>query len=353
VGIACARTIDVNSARDPAVWFPTVRTGTGTDVFTERLAHGLAKHGIRSEITWLPLRAEYAPWTVPVPEPPGWANVAHVNTWLHQRFLPKHLPIVATIHHSVHHPDAKAYKGFVRSAYHRFWIAPTERRVLRRADQVVAVSRFVADTARNTLLDVPMQVIYNGVDTDKFRPGDRQRKPDEPFRLLYVGNWKKLKGVDLLAPIMRELGDGFELRYTGGLAAERDKQAMPCNTYDIGRLQGEVAVVAAMQDADALLLPSRSEGHPLVAIEAMACGLPVIATRGSSLVDIVRDGVTGILCPQDDVRAFAAAATELSEKHDAKARQAGAEAATVFAIATMTNAYHRLYSALVATASSC
>lgn len=58
-------------SKQPSIWFPTVKTNTGTDVFTERLADGLNKQGIRAEITWLPLRAEYAPWTVPVPPPPA------------------------------------------------------------------------------------------------------------------------------------------------------------------------------------------------------------------------------------------------------------------------------------------
>lgn len=296
---------------DPAVWFPTVRTGTGTDVFTERLAGGLTRRGVRAEITWLPLRAEYAPWSVRVPPAPTWANIAHVNTWLHPRFLPRHLPVVATIHHSVHHPGSAAYKGLVRAAYHRFWIAPNERRVLRRANTVLAVSRFVAETARQTLLNVPMQVIYNGVDTDKFCPGNRRHRPGEPFRLLYVGSWIARKGVDLLAPIMCELGDGFELRYTGGPVDENARAGMPPNMHDIGRLQGTSAVVAAMQDADALLFPSRSEGHPLVVVEALACGLPVIATRGSSLTEVVDDGISGFLCTQDDVHAFATAARNL------------------------------------------
>src|SRR5262245_25262936 len=118
---------------EAAVWFPTVRTGTGTDVFTVRMASALRQRGVRTEIAWLPLRAEYAPWTVAVPQPPAWATVAHVNTWLHTRFLPPHLPVVATIHHAVHHPDARAYKGPTRAAYHRWWIAPNERRVMRGA----------------------------------------------------------------------------------------------------------------------------------------------------------------------------------------------------------------------------
>lgn len=297
---------------EPAVWFPTVRAGTGADVFTERLVDGLQKRGIRAEITWLPLRGEYAPWSVSMPQPPVWANVVHVNSWLHSRFLPRGLPVLATIHHSVHDPALRRYKGPVRAAYHRYWVAPNERRVLRRAERVVAVSRFVAETAQRALLNLPMVVVYNGVDIDKFIPGSRTCLPGEPFRLLYVGAWKARKGVDLLAPIMRELGEGFELRYTGGGAAGRDTLGAHGNMHDIGHLNGTDAVVAAMQEADALLFPSRSEGFGLVAAEAMACGLPVIATRGSSLVEVVEDGVTGVLCDKDDVRGFAAAVRGLS-----------------------------------------
>ncbi len=296
---------------EPAIWFPAVCTGTGTDVFTERLVAGLTERGIRAGITWLPLRAEYAPWTVTIPEPPDWATVTHVNTWLHPRFIPKHLPAVATLHHSIHDPALRPYKGWLRAAYHRWWIAPIERRVLCRVDRAVAVSRFVADMARRTLCDMPMQVIYNGIDTDLFRPGNRERQPGEPFRLLYVGSWMSRKGVDLLAPIMRELGDGFELHYTGGSAAEKDKAGMPTNMHDIGRLSLP-RVVEAMQNADAFLFPSRSEGLPLVVIEAMACGLPVIAARASSLPEVVKDGVTGLLCPGNDCQAFVAAARKLA-----------------------------------------
>lgn len=296
----------------PAIWFPTVRTNTGTDVFTQRLVADLCKRGVRAEITWLPLRAEYAPWAVHIPRPPAWATVVHVSTWLHTRFIPRSLPLVATIHHAVHHPDASAYKGPLRAAYHRWWIAPNERRVLRLAQRVVAVSQFVAESTRHSLLDVPLQVIYNGVDTERFCPGTRQRQPGEPFKLLFVGSWMARKGVDLLAPILRQLGEGFVLHYTGGPAAAKDKAHMPPNMIDIGRLQGDAAVVAAMQNADALLFPSRSEGFGLVAAEAMACGLPVIAARSASLVEVVADGQTGVLCPPDDVAAFVAAARSLA-----------------------------------------
>ena len=308
----------------PAVWFPTVRTNTGTDIFTERLVKELNQRGIRAEITWLPLRSEYAPWTVPLPEPPNWATIAHVNTWLHPRFAPKTLPFVATIHHSVHHRDALSYKGWLRAAYHKYWIAPIEREIMKRAAKVIAVSHFVADTARQTLADVPIEVIYNGIDTTIFKPGNRIRTPGEPFRLLYVGSWTARKGVDLLAPIMRELGQQFELQYTGGPAAEKDKSYMPTNMKDIGRLSGDAEVARAMQNSDAFLFPSRSEGHPLVAIEAIACGIPVVATRGSSLTEVIKDHQTGVLCRQDDVHAFTKAVRRIASTPTTAPRQPSA-----------------------------
>lgn len=294
------------------VWFPAVRTNTGTDVFTERLVKGLNKLGIKADITWLPLRAEYAPWTVHAPVPPRWATIVHVNTWLHPRFIPKNLPVVATIHHAVHHPDALSYKGWLRAAYHSYWIASIERHVMKRANKVIAVSEFVAETTKQALLDVPIEVIYNGVDTNVFKPGARIRKPNEAFRLLYVGSWMARKGVDLLAPIMHELGDEFELYYTGGITSEKDKAKMPSNMYDIGYLDGDAAIVHAMQNADALLFPTRSEGFSLVALEAMACGLPVFSAEGSSVSEVIEHEKSGYLCQKDNIADFVQAIHQIA-----------------------------------------
>lgn len=287
----------------PAIWFPTIHTGTGTDVFTERLVEGLNQKGIKAEITWLPLRAEYAPWTVTPPKPPKWATVAHVNTWLPHRFLPKNLSIIATLHHSIHDPVLQPYKGWLRASYHKFWIAPNERRIMQQANQVTAVSHFAADIARKTLCNIPMKVIYNGIDLNKFKPSTKKEHSNASFRLLYVGSWMMRKGVDLLAPIMNELGQEFELYYTGGAAAEKDKKNMPLNMHDLGRLNKE-EVIQAMQSSDAFLFPSRSEGFSLVVTEAMACGLPIIANNNLAMSEMIEHGVTGFLCPQDDIMMF-------------------------------------------------
>lgn len=332
-----------------AVWFIAVRTQTGTDVFTERLVDKLKQKGIRAEVAWLPLRAEYAPWLVAVPVVPEWATVVHVNTWLHSRFLPKNLPIISTIHHAVHHIDASEYKGILRRLYHQLWIAPNERRVMRRSQKVIAVSQFVADTAHQTLVDMPMQVIYNGVNTQIFKQTINQNAFLPPLRLLYVGSWMSRKGVDLLPKIMRELEGLAELYFTGGAAAEKDKPTMPSNMHDIGRLQGDEAVAKAMQQADALLFPTRSEGFGLVAAEAMACGLAVITTDYSSLPEVVLDKKTGYLCPRDDVASFVNAVKSLIANPDERVKMAALSqerVASLFSEDAMIDSYLSVYRAL-------
>lgn len=293
-----------------AVWFPTVRCGTGTDVFTINLVKSLNEQGIRAEITWLPLRAEYAPWTVKIPTPPKWVTVVHISTWLHPRFIPKNLPVIATLHHSIHDDALISYKGWLRTAYHHYWIRHIERATMQRANNVIAVSQFSAQVAQEKVINSPIDVIYNGIYTQRYQP-PKDRKPHYPFRLLYVGGWKTLKGTDLFPPIMEELGQDFVLHYTGGASAQSNKNTMPNNMIDIGRLD-EAQVINAMQEADALLFPSRSEGLPLTVLEAMACGLPVIATHGSSLTEVIKDGENGILCKQDSVADFSQAARKLA-----------------------------------------
>lgn len=297
--------------KPPAVWFPAVRAHSGADVFTQRLCAALNARGIRAEITWLPLRAEYAPWSVPVPMPPQWATIVHVNSWLHPRFLPRGLPVVSTLHSCVHDPALAPYKRPAQRLYHAAWIKRVEAANLRRARAVVAVSHYTAQVAQAAFGRRDIQVIHNGVDVEEFRPIDRNA-PNQPFRLLYVGNWNPLKGVDLLAPILHALGPGFELHYTADRSGAHTRFALPSNARCLGRLD-TAGLVAAYQQADALLFPSRLEGFGLVAAEAMSSGLPVIAAETSSLPEVVEQGTSGWLFPVDDVAAFADAARQLAQ----------------------------------------
>ena len=331
-------------SRALGIWFPTVRAGTGADFFTERLVKALRERGIRAEITWLPLRAEYAPWSVALPRPPEWATVVHINSWLHRRFIPKDLPLVVTLHHCVHDPAFKPYKNLPRTLYHRFWIKRCEAYSIWRANRVTAVSQYSADQFHSAFNPSDIRVLYNWIDTSIFSPDSRTR-PHQPFRLLFVGKPSVRKGVDLLPRIMKVLGPDFELRYTG---APRDigLSDLPQNMVGTGRLPDQAALVEAYRNADALLFPSRLEGFGFVALEAQACARPVIATHGSSLPEIIKDGSTGILCAPDDIRAFAAAARHLREDPDrwkATCDAARERATTLFSEKTSLDGFINLY----------
>ena len=298
-------------SKHPAVWFPTVRAGTGADMFTIRLASALQRRGVRTEITWLPHRAEYAPWMVPVPKPPEGTSVVHINTWLHPKFYAHSgHPILATCHGCVHDPALEPYKSQSQAAYHRHWVRRLERRSIETAETVTAVSIYTAKSLSRAFGRREIEVVPNWLPDDAFVERNRST-PHNPFRLLYIGNWSSRKGSDLLPPIMENLGAAFELRFTG---APPKHIRLPANMLSLGWSSQPSQVRAWMGETDALLFPSRMEGMPLAVLEAMACGLPVIASDTSSLPELIANEQSGLLCRVDDVHAFATAARRLRDR---------------------------------------
>ena len=336
--------------KEPAVWFPAIRTGTGTDVFTERLVDGLKKRGVRAEISWLPLRAEYLPWSVAVPRCPGWANVVHINSWLSQRFVPDNLPLVVTFHSSLYDPVLTKYKSLAQTLYHQLWGRSLERQSIRSANVVTAVSRYAANHAEKAFQCSQVVPIYNGVDTEKFSP-PIHRDQHKPFRLLFVGNVsRRLKGADLLVPIMELLGADYELRITGKLIDIPGNNSLPSNIIELGRLASPDDVVTAYRSCDALLFPTRLEGFGLVALEAQSCGLPVIATNGSALPEVVEHEVTGLLCEMDSVDAFVGAARRLKNEKERWVEMsvaARAKAESIFSESATLEKYIALYMQII------
>ena len=317
---ACSSFTDAQSG-DIGVWLPTLRANTGADRFTERLAAALNRRRIRAEITWLPHRAEYLPWSVKAPTPPAWANITHTNPWLHKRFIPRELPCATTLNSCVHDPALRPYKSWAQTLYHRHALYHRERENLARASIVTAVSNYTAETCKKVFNYEDIVTIYNWIDTDTFVPAT-SRARHGPFRLLFVGSLRLLKGADVLPSIMERLGPGYELHFTGTLEELAKFGHLPGNLKPLGRLVKLDEVISAYQNSDALLFPTRLEGLSLVALEAMSCGLPIVASDIASLPELVTSGETGILCKQDDVDGFVNAIVELSEHPEATAKMA-------------------------------
>ena len=295
------------------VWFPVIRGGSGADVFTRRLAEALQRRGITAEVTWYSTHYQFAPFLLQSIAPPPGTHIIHANSWSGFAFKRPGTPLVVTEHLNVLDPIYRPYKSFAQNFFHKNIIRKFEKASFRVASAVTAVSRYTAASLDLTPDAGPIHAIYNWLNTTTFIPLERRTMPgNRPFRLLFVGNPTRRKGADLLAPIMTELGSKFELGFTSGLRDLKIRHITQ-NMIPLGRMTEERELIKAYHECDALLFPSRFEGFGLPAIEAMACGKPVIATNTSSLPEVVEQGVTGFLCPPDNIGAFVTACRRLAD----------------------------------------
>ena len=293
------------------IWFPTIRGGSGTDVYTLRLAEALQRRGMETDITWFHTYYQFAPFLLrATPEPPG-TSIIVTNAWNGFAFKRKNIPLVVTEHGCVYDPLYQSHKNFAQRLFHEGLIKRFELASFNNASVITTVSAFNASSLERAAGIINVQVICNWVDTEKFTPAETSAgRSNGPFKLLFVGNLSRGKGANLLAPIMSKLGREFLLYFTSGLRAGKYKN-YTYNMIPLGMLN-EGEIIKAYQRCDALLFPTRFEGFGYAALEAMSCGKPVIASNASALPEVVEDGVTGILCKDGDVDLLVAACRRLA-----------------------------------------
>lgn len=331
------------------IWFPYVRSGSGTDIYTRQLAGGLRAAGHEAIVQGFRHSFQYAPGLLGrVPPPPG-TTVTVANSWNAFAFARPGIPLVVVEHLCIFDPGYLPYRRLAQAVFHEAIVRRYEMKSFRAAQAIVAVSDHIRQSLAETLGVQATHVIHNGVDTALFSADSAPAPPapDEPFRLLYVGNLSQRKGVDLLPGIMRALGPDYRLDYTTGLRGSQTLTDLP-NAHAIGSLSHQ-QLREAYRQARVLLFPSRLEGFGLAAAEAMACATPVVCTARSSLPEIVEDGTTGLLCPMDDVQAFVRAVRYLRENPEvlaAMGQRARATAVQRFSLDTMVARYAALFATL-------
>jgi len=230
--------------------------------------------------------------------------------------------------------------------------------MLRHADRVVAVSQAVARdvTELEPALSHEIEVIPTAVPVPVDVPGPAAG--DAGARLLMLGRFTHQKGFDVglraFALLAAASGDlGFEV---AGVGPEEESLRRLAGALGIadrvvwrGALRG-AEVTRAYDRATLLVMPSRSEGHPLVALEAASRGKVVVGTRVGGLDEAVIDGLTGVLVPVDDAAALAAAIGGLladPARIAEMGRAARQRVAAAFSIDDCVVAHEALYRSLV------
>jgi glycosyltransferase involved in cell wall biosynthesis len=224
-----------------------------------------------------------------------------------------------------------------------FPLSRIHRLTLRRAKTVIAVSNAVADSlrAQKIFRNEQIVVIYNGIDVSRFDT-QRRREGSENFRVGTAGHLGPIKGLeDFVRAAALVAVDRADIDF---VVAGEDKSATREHRRALESLIGELGLRERIQligwveeiprflsTLDAFISPARAEPFGLAIVEAMAAGIPVIATMSEGAREIIEPNVTGILVPIGDVATIANTILEivrdeaLRERLAQRARHAAAE----------------------------
>jgi glycosyltransferase involved in cell wall biosynthesis len=226
--------------------------------------------------------------------------------------------------------------------------------------EIVCPSEALSLEAGASLLKtLPRRVIHHGIDLEVFRPGDRHARRalgirDEAFVVL-LGAFdlrSAHKGIDVaiaaLGALPAAVADRIHVLALGHGGEEvRSKLKLPCTP--VGFLTDDVRKRDIYAAADVLLYPTRADIFGLMPLEAIACGVPVVASHLQGVDEVVVDGVSGRQCRVGDVAAFARAVAQLAGDPAALAalsRSAREHARLRFSLETHVARYRKCYDEL-------
>jgi UDP-glucose:(heptosyl)LPS alpha-1,3-glucosyltransferase len=253
--------------------------------------------------------------------------------------------------------NAAERAAVVLSPYHRYMLA-TERRMFEdpRLRAVVCNSAMVRDEiqARFKLDSGKLHVIYNGVDTEWFHPRlaaahrdavrDQLHIPQEARLFLFVGSGFERKGVAVLIEALLKIQDAY------ALVVGADKQLARYRAIASPRvlfLGGQSDVRPYYGAADAFVLPTLYDPQPNAALEALACGLPLVTSSKCGAAELVKEGESGFVRDALDIAGFAEAMRAATDpSRNPASRLAAREVAEPLTLDAMASRLLALYGTL-------
>lgn len=239
-----------------------------------------------------------------------------------------------------------------------FPINKMHRKVLSRTARVIAVSRAVADSLRDQSIfpEDKIVTIHNGIDIERFETKPRERT-QRPITVGMIGHIAPIKGQDLFVRAAAQIARHRE--EVDFVIVGEDKSRKGDNRAALERLIDEFGVAGRVRLAgwqedvrqslssfDIFVSASRSEPFGLVILEAMASGVPVVATASEGAVEILEDSSTGSIVPVNDVDQLSATIDKLIGDPTLRQRLAANALIAVkkrFSLETMVDATEQLY----------
>jgi len=233
---------------------------------------------------------------------------------------------------------------------------PITKFSIERSDAVTAVSTYLKDETIRTFgcEQCRISVIPNFVNLAEYRPADEKTgdglRPAGHKLVSHVSNFREVKRVKDVVRVFSRIRKAMPATLLMiGDGPERDdaeREARDLAVAQDVRFLGKVDTVAPLlQQCDLFVLPTQAESFGLAALEAMACGVPVVGSRAGGLPEVVEDGKSGILEPPGSVEAMGRRSIELlrdPERHRAMAA-AAADRARLFDADRIVPMYEALY----------
>jgi N-acetyl-alpha-D-glucosaminyl L-malate synthase BshA len=234
---------------------------------------------------------------------------------------------------------------------------------IERSDHLTAVSAYLREETYRAFgcMGCDVEVIHNFVDPDvydraRYAPTLRQQVANGNAVLMHLSNFRTVKRVRdivrIFARVRQSVPSVLVMVGDGPDRVHAEDEARTLGLEHEIHFLGKIDVVAPLlANADCFLLPSESESFGLSALEALACGVPVVASNVGGLPEVVRDGITGALRQPGDVEGMAAAVVEILTDRDrwtAMSTAAAADARARFALADVVAQYESLYDRAIA-----